>query len=186
MDGVADTLDLVVIGAWHGKGKRTGGYGAFLLATFDKDTEDYQSICAIGTGLSDKDLDRFSQQAQEGDGSEDHPDIPSYFQVLEKPPRYYKYPSNDAPDVWFEPTRVWEIKCADLSISPSHHAAMGHPDLPDGKGIALRFPRLKCERTDKNVPEDITQAEQVVELFQSQSVQGGSGTRPQGRPGGGR
>eukprot|EP00923_Selenidium_pygospionis_P040400 GHVN01069799.1.p1 GENE.GHVN01069799.1~~GHVN01069799.1.p1 ORF type:complete len:452 (+),score=36.90 GHVN01069799.1:372-1727(+) len=56
VEGMTDSLDLVPIGAFYGHGKRTGVYGAFLLACYDVDTECFQTCCKTATGFSAADL----------------------------------------------------------------------------------------------------------------------------------
>merc|ERR1719183_3217554 len=126
IDGCGDSIDVVPIGAFYGKGKRHGAYGAFLLAIWNSEEEEFQTVCKAGTGFSDEDLKTHYE----------------FFKTRTspKPESTYNVDAKMTPDVWLQPVQVWEIKAADLSISPVHTSAMGVK--ADGKGIGLRFPRF--------------------------------------------
>ena len=89
---MGDTLDLVVLGGYLGRGKRAGKYGGFLLACYEPENEEYQSICKIGTGFTDEDL------ATHAAFFKDH--------VTDKPKAYFSFDPSHAPDHWFEPVQV--------------------------------------------------------------------------------
>lgn len=156
--GAGDSLDLVVIGAYHGKGKRTSVYGSFLLACYNQSSQNYETICNIGTGFSEEILSKLHAQLVDF--------------AIEKPKPYYLHATGNLqqPDVWFEPKIVWEVKTADLSLSPKYMAAKGLADSEGkGRGISLRFPRFVRERDDKK-PDDATSAQQVAEMYNRQDV----------------
>ena len=82
---LTDTIDLVIIGAFHGKGRRAGVYGTYLLAAYDGERKMFPSVTKIGTGFSDADLERF-------------PKLLRPFESEVKPP---DVESNLVPDVWY-------------------------------------------------------------------------------------
>ena len=156
LKGIGDSLDLVVLGAYHGRGKRTSVYGAFLLACYNSSTETYETICNIGTGFSEAILEELHNKLK------DH--------IIDRPKPFYSHSDvpKEQPDVWFEPRFVWEVKTADLTISPRYKAgADALLGSAGGKGISLRFPRFIKERDDKK-PDEATQSTMVVDMYKKQ------------------
>ncbi|KAI6031846.1 hypothetical protein BKA83DRAFT_90832 [Pisolithus microcarpus] len=149
--GVGDSLDLVVVGGYYGKGKRTNVYGAFLLACYDADAEEYQTICKIGTGFSEEVLQSHWDALRPLESQKPRGDVKA---------------GGAKPDIWFEPKVVWEVLTADLSLSPVYTAAQG---LVDERGISLRFPRFLRVRDDK-LAEDATGPEQIAEMYERQTL----------------
>ncbi|TVY32749.1 DNA ligase [Lachnellula subtilissima] len=154
--GVGDSLDLVVLGAYYGRGKRTSVFGAFLLACHNPSNDTYETICNIGTGFSEAVLETL------------HAELSPL--IIDRAKPFYDHSSGNQhqPDVWFEPRYVWEVRTADLTLSPRYKAGCKE-GLEDGKekGISLRFPRFMKVREDKKV-EEATSSRQVVEMYRKQ------------------
>ena len=147
---LVDSFDLTVIGALLGKGKRTGYYGALLLAAYDKKSDTFQSICKVGTGFSDHDLELI------------YTELKNY--VVDK--KYYNVNTNLKMDIWFTPKLVIEIIASEITLSPLHTAAYGL--IKENFGVALRFPKYSGKiRLDKK-PEDSTNTSELVQLFNKQ------------------
>jgi len=130
---MTDTLDLVIVGAYFGKGRRSGSYGALLCACYDSVKDEFLTVCKLGTGLTDEMLEELPKKLNK-----------------------YKLAKNSArvvvkremePDVWFTPELVVEVLGAEITKSPFHTA-----------GLALRFPRFVRLR-DKKAEQATTKKE---------------------------
>jgi DNA ligase 1 len=144
-----DTLDLVVVGAFHGRGKRRGRYGALLLAAYDPAAGAFRTITRVGTGFSDADLASLSTRLA----------------LYRTPRRPARVDARIEPDVWFEPAVVLEIIGAEITQSPIHTAGWGR--VEKDAGLALRFPRSTGRYRDDKRPEDATTVDEIWSMFQS-------------------
>jgi DNA ligase-1 len=145
-----DTIDLVVVGAFAGRGKRAGTYGALLMAAYDKTADVFRTVCKLGTGFDDATLRSL-------------PDRLAPHRVTRRPARVE---SKLEPDVWFEPGVVLEVLGAEITLSPVHTA--GQNLFREGAGFAIRFPRFTGKWRDDKGPEDATTVEEIVEMFRRQ------------------
>ncbi len=147
---LGDSLDLVVIGGFFGKGRRTGNYGTLLLATYDEDYDIFTSICKVGTGFSDESLDQLYQIL--------HPKV-----TIKKNPRIN---SEMEADVWFEPELVIEVVASEITLSPIHKAAKDK--IRKGAGLALRFPKFTGKIRIEKISEDASTNDEVITLYKGQ------------------
>ncbi len=144
---LSDTVDLVVVGAFAGRGRRAGVYGALLLAAYDPAADLFRAVTKCGTGFSDAELAA----------------LPERLAPLVAPHRPARVDARQEPDAWFEPGMVLEILSAELTLSPNYTAAWGR--IKPDAGLAMRFPRFTGRWRDDKAPEDATTTEELVELF---------------------
>ncbi len=148
--GLSDSIDGVVVGAFHGRGRRAGRFGAFLLAVYDPGRDRFESFTKVGSGFDDAAL-------------------------AEMPKRLARWASDDppasvdtgvTPDRWFRPGVVLEVRGAELTVSPVHRAALGR--VRAGAGLALRFPRFTGRYRDDKGPTEATTSAELLEMYRRQ------------------
>jgi DNA ligase-1 len=147
---MTDTVDLVVVGAFHGRGKRGGTYGALLLAAYDPDEDEFETVTKCGTGFTDEDLAK----------------LPKMLEKHRLPHKSPRVNSTLEADVWFEPKVVIEVLGAEITLSPIHTAAMDK--VRKGSGLAIRFPRFTGNYRVDKAAEDATRTKEIIEMYRSQ------------------
>jgi DNA ligase-1 len=147
---MVDPVDLVIVGAFHGRGRRAGSYGALLAAAYDPDEDMFRTVCKVGTGFTDENLAMIPEMLKPYRHEGRHPRVDSLLEA----------------EVWVTPSLVMEVLGDELTLSPIHTAA--YNELREDSGLAVRFPRFIRWRDDKS-PEEATQVSEVVDMYNAQS-----------------
>jgi DNA ligase 1 len=145
-----DTLDLVVLGYYAGKGKRTQfGIGAFLVGVYNHDEDRFETVAKIGTGLSDEGWRDLKKRCDREKVDHQMPNV-----IVDK---------SLVPDVWIAPAIVVMIRADEITRSPVHTAGRDK----EGVGYALRFPRFMEYRIDKS-PTEATTIQELKTMYKHQ------------------
>lgn len=147
---LVDTLDLVIVGALYGRGRRAGKYGALLLAAYDHKTDMFRSVTKVGTGFTDVHIEQFYKELEKHKVNHRHARVDTGMEM----------------DVWFEPKIVIEVIASEITLSPSHTAAKNA--IRPGYGLALRFPKFIGKIRDDKKPEDATTVDEIVAMYKRQ------------------
>ena len=156
---MSDTIDLVAVGAFAGRGKRAGTYGALLMAAYDARADVFRTTCKLGTGFDDATLSS----------------LPERFRDIVVPHRHARVDATLEPDVWFEPRVVLEVRGAEITVSPVHTCA--RDAVRPGAGLAVRFPRFTGRWRDDKKAEDATTQAELLGMYgaQGKAVRGDDG-----------
>ena len=150
---LGDTIDTVVLGYYVGQGRRAGlGIGAFLVGVYNKQTDSFESVAKVGTGMTDLEFIDLKIRCDSV--------------AVTKQPNNVIVAKSLWPDVWTNPEIVCEVRADDITKSPLHAAGKN----ADSLGYALRFPRFVIYRIDKSA-QDTTSTEELAHLYEIQYQQ---------------
>jgi len=147
---MTDAVDLVIVGAFYGRGKRAGTYGALLLAAYDPSEDVFKTVCKCGSGFTDEDLEKLPKMLDKHKIPNKHPRVVSTIDA----------------NIWFEPKQVIEVIGAEITLSPVHTCALNI--IRKGSGLAIRFPRFTGKYRPDKAAEDATTVKEIIEMYQRQ------------------
>jgi DNA ligase-1 len=147
---MADTVDLVVVGAFAGRGRRAGTYGALLMAAYDAEAGKFRTVTKMGSGFDDETLFKLPEIFKPHRLRAKHPQVDSKLEA----------------DFWFEPRVVLEVRGAEITLSPTHTSAWGA--VREGAGLAIRFPRFTGRWREDKSPEEATTVKEVLDMYRRQ------------------
>jgi len=142
---VMETLDLVIVAAEWGEGKRAGWLTSFTVAAYDEDTDEYLEIGKFGTGIKEK----------KGEDDLSDENIVSFEELTEALKPFII--NEKGREVRIKPNVVVELKFEEIQKSPSYSS-----------GYALRFPRLVRTRLDRR-PDESSTLRQVEGFYKEQN-----------------
>jgi DNA ligase-1 len=145
-----EPIDVVIVGAFKGRGKRGGTYGAILVAVYDEENDLFKTVCKVGTGFTDEVLSKMPAKMEEFKLPHKHGRVDAILQA----------------DVWFSPGRVIEIIGDEITLSPIHTCAMN--TVRRGSGLAVRFPRFTGNWREDKGPEEATTVQEIVDMYRKQ------------------
>ncbi|XP_067864142.1 DNA ligase 3 isoform X2 [Heptranchias perlo] len=144
---MADTADLVVLGAFYGQGNKGGMMSIFLMGCYDPNSSQWCTVTKCGGGHDDATLARLQNELDVVKISKDPGKVPGWLKVSKiYTPDFIVRDPKTAP--------VWEITGAEFSKSEAHSA----------DGISIRFPRCTRIRDDKDW-QTATNLPQLKELY---------------------
>lgn len=145
---IADTADLVILGAWFGKGKMGGVYSIFLMGCYDEDKNMWKTVTKVHSGLDDQEMETMHKKlCKLMEKCDKNTKFPHWLHL-----NHQMIPNAIAKDPFKMP--VFEITGAEFTNSEVHTA----------NSISIRFPRITRIRDDKS-PKESTKLSELTHLY---------------------
>jgi len=136
-----DSVDVVLVGAFYGRGRRKGVYGTYIGAVYDPENDTFEAFTRVASGWTDEIMESLMK------------DMKQYEMKIK--PKYVI--CDDTPDVWFTPEMVIEIIGDEITVSEKFSSL----------GYSMRFPVFQRFRPEKG-PKDVTTVREIDELYETQ------------------
>jgi len=136
-----DSVDVALIGAFYGRGRRKGVYGTYIGAVYNPKNDSFEAFTRVASGLTDEIMETLMKDMKQ-------------YEINAKPKHIQ---CEDTPDVWFKPEVVIEIIGDEITVSEKFFSL----------GYSMRFPVFQRLRPEKG-PKDITTVKEIKQLYETQ------------------